>query len=195
MDTMANSGKRPKLHPKKCEICGTTFNVLQPMKRNRTCSRDCKTALVNRMVGDKQRGIPSSHPKGYGSHTADGYHRVYFRGKQRMAHDVIWECLNGRPVPAGHHVHHIDHNRQNNSPENLQLLDFMTHKRLHKECELIDGLWHKPCARCEKMLPITKEHFYLNERGWVQKKHCKPCYRIISRRSMVIGADQVLQAA
>lgn len=45
-------------------------------------------------------------------------------------HIYVWEHYNG-PVPKGYHVHHIDHNPDNNEIENLQLLSEHEHLCLH----------------------------------------------------------------
>lgn len=45
-------------------------------------------------------------------------------------HRVIWEEHYGK-VPSGHVVHHIDHNKQNNAVENLQLMTKEAHLAHH----------------------------------------------------------------
>ncbi len=47
-------------------------------------------------------------------------------------HRVVYEQCNG-PIPDGHHVHHVDHDRGNNEPENLIALSPGDHQRLHGE--------------------------------------------------------------
>jgi hypothetical protein len=54
------------------------------------------------------------------------YKKLY--GKHE--HRVIAEKLFG-PIPPGHHVHHKDGNRHNNSPENLEILSAADHAREH----------------------------------------------------------------
>jgi len=49
-------------------------------------------------------------------------------------HTYVWEFYNG-PVPKGYHVHHIDHNPDNNEIENLQLLSEHEHLCLHASLE------------------------------------------------------------
>lgn len=69
--------------------------------------------------------------KGY-SLKQTGYYEVT-RGanKGRPLHDVIAEIKIGRKLEKGEHVHHIDGNKQNNEPENLQVLTASEHMRLH----------------------------------------------------------------
>ena len=52
-------------------------------------------------------------------------------GRSRPAHDLLMEQLLGRPLKPSEVVHHIDGNKRNNSPENLQLLERAEHSRLH----------------------------------------------------------------
>jgi len=54
-----------------------------------------------------------------------------------MEHVMVWESVHGK-VPDKHQVHHIDHDKLNNDISNLELLDWLTHKRKHSGCELRD---------------------------------------------------------
>lgn len=55
---------------------------------------------------------------------------AYFQYKGKRLHRAVWEHHNG-PVPAGHHVHHVDGNRHNNTTDNLQLVEGGKHLRVH----------------------------------------------------------------
>ncbi|WP_420801061.1 HNH endonuclease signature motif containing protein [Pseudomonas chlororaphis] len=54
----------------------------------------------------------------------------YFQRDGKRLHRTVWEDNFG-PIPSGFHVHHKDHNRSNNQPENLELLGGTTHIKLH----------------------------------------------------------------
>ena len=56
---------------------------------------------------------------------------AYFQRKGVRLHRVVWELVNGRAVPDGHHVHHVDHDRSNNQPENLRLETAAEHLERH----------------------------------------------------------------
>lgn len=51
-------------------------------------------------------------------------------GKPKRLHIYVWEKHNG-PVPYGYHVHHIDHNQDNNDIENLELVVATEHLKHH----------------------------------------------------------------
>jgi hypothetical protein len=52
--------------------------------------------------------------------------------KYRGLHDVIMEAILGTPLLPDQVVHHIDENRQNNHPSNLQVMTRREHTRLHQ---------------------------------------------------------------
>lgn len=56
------------------------------------------------------------------SRDADGYYYVSLPGgaKERL-HRLLWEVYNGRPVPPGLQVRHLNDVRTDNRPENLAL--------------------------------------------------------------------------
>lgn len=51
--------------------------------------------------------------------------------KGRLEHIVVMEDIIGRRLYSNECVHHIDHNRSNNAPENLVLMTRSEHARLH----------------------------------------------------------------
>lgn len=122
-----------------------------------------------------------------------GEHEYYWDGRYyarhkglvapRRLHVDVWEAHNG-PVPAGHHVHHIDQNRRNNAIDNLQLVDGKEHVRAHSSTEkakehmrTIQQLgkeaakaWHKS----EEGSKWHKEHFdaLMASKGILQCTEC-----------------------
>lgn len=54
----------------------------------------------------------------------------YFQHKGLRLHRAVWERVHG-PIPRGYEVHHADHNRANNQPDNLVLLEGRAHGRHH----------------------------------------------------------------
>lgn len=55
----------------------------------------------------------------------------------KRLHRYVYEHVNGK-IPAGYQVHHIDHDKGNNEPENLELLTKSAHMRRHGE-EMTDA--------------------------------------------------------
>lgn len=51
----------------------------------------------------------------------------------RFVHQVVAEQEIGRPLMKGECVHHVDGNKMNNSPENLQVMAESKHARLHAQ--------------------------------------------------------------
>ncbi|MGP6175424.1 HNH endonuclease signature motif containing protein [Corynebacterium sp. A21] len=66
-------------------------------------------------------------------------HRRYYRAgiadSQRgiqALHQEVWKHYNGgAAIPDGYHVHHKDHDFNNNSPGNLELVERLAHLRQH----------------------------------------------------------------
>lgn len=61
--------------------------------------------------------------------------RVYFRtmgfgGRPRYLHRDVYEAAHG-PIPAGHVVHHVDHDPLNNDPSNLAAVPMDEHSGEH----------------------------------------------------------------
>lgn len=77
----------------------------------------------------------------------DGY---FCRGNQRL-HRLIWEKAYGS-IPKGHHIHHKDGNRLNNSLENLECISHAEHLSLHMKVnsEKVHR-WHKTKEGREKL--------------------------------------------
>lgn len=50
----------------------------------------------------------------------------------KRLHRYVYERVNGK-IPAGYQIHHIDHDKGNNEPENLELLTAKQHRQRHSE--------------------------------------------------------------
>lgn len=61
--------------------------------------------------------------------TTQDYEQVYNVSKWKFTHRLVCKYFND--VPVGNHVHHIDFNRLNNTPENLQSLSVGDHLKIH----------------------------------------------------------------
>lgn len=58
---------------------------------------------------------------------AGGYVQLRIARNHRYAHRLVMEILLGRPLRRDEHVHHLDGNKVNNRPSNLQLLSASAH--------------------------------------------------------------------
>lgn len=68
----------------------------------------------------------------------DGYVAIYFPDHPKsnkdgyiMEHDLVMECFIGRWIKEDEIVHHINHKRNDNRIENLKLMTFKEHARMH----------------------------------------------------------------
>ena len=90
-------------------------------------------------------------------------------GRPVRLHVYVWETERG-PIPEGYHVHHIDHNPDNNEIENLQLIPKSEHLKYHS------GLQDKAWARqnmLDKAIPAAAAWRKSEEGKAWQKKHNK----------------------
>jgi hypothetical protein len=101
--------KRTPANTHRCKHCGVEFVAVHASPQ--FCSSGCSGAHRRKPFilkkGYKKLLIPL-HPRS----DAKGY---------VFEHIVISEAMIGRPLERGEEVHHIDFNRQNNAPSNLQI--------------------------------------------------------------------------
>ena len=61
----------------------------------------------------------------------DGYYQISSGNNQgKLLHRLVYEEHYG-PIPEGFHIHHLDNDKTNCSPENLLLLSKSNHHKLH----------------------------------------------------------------
>jgi predicted amidophosphoribosyltransferase len=115
-----------------CATCSAEFyvqrNVANDAERNagKFCSRRCK------YEAQRYKGKPESkwlHSAGYVLVWCPTHPRAT-RGRV-LEHILVAEQMLGRPISRDEHVHHIDGNRQNNSPSNLTVVTASEHAKLH----------------------------------------------------------------
>lgn len=72
-------------------------------------------------------------------------------------HRWTWEKHHGK-IPKGHHIHHKDGNKRNNSLENLELLTAEEHrKKHHSYYKKGNKPWNKNKKEVQKHSEVTKK--------------------------------------
>jgi hypothetical protein len=99
----------------------------------------------------------------------------------RLRARKLWRTLVG-PIPAGYHIHHIDHDPSNNALTNLACLSPSEHIRLHHQDERTWPILTKTCRTCQKTYQ-TK---------WPKSKSCS--VKCITRWRMLHELDVVDRA-
>jgi hypothetical protein len=96
------------------------------------------TESHKRSISESASRRGEANAKGW-SLKSNGYISIT-RGKDkgRSQHQVVAEMILGRPLRPDEVVHHIDHNRANNDPANLEVMTRSEHTRLHAK-ERING--------------------------------------------------------
>lgn len=105
-----------------CECCGESFTrhakeAYWQYEARRFCSRPCADKCRNRRVPDDQFKAR--------------YRQVKIDGRPILEHRYVMEQLIGRPLESWEQVHHRNHNKLDNSPENLELVTITEHAERH----------------------------------------------------------------
>lgn len=130
-----------------------------------------------------------------GRYESDGY--VFVMAKDHpnanrdgfiREHVLVMERTLGHVINSKTHaVHHINEDRRDNRPENLQCLTPREHKRVHSGWRIVDGTWYKTCRGCRVEHEATSEHFYERKTGILSYK-CRKCTQeaVAARKDDVI---------
>jgi hypothetical protein len=86
-----------------CIICGNPLRRTQ----KKTCSRNCQA----KHFGNLYRGKGKSP-----------YIQIREKGERVYLHRHVWEKANGRKLEFGEIVHHINEDKRDNRPANLEVL-------------------------------------------------------------------------
>lgn len=118
-----------------CERCGAEF---KRAVRQRYCGLSCRS-LAHAMYGPR-------HPtfKGRVAH-ANGYIKVWMPGHPMagadgyvLEHRLVAAQVLGRMLRSDEHVHHLNHNRADNRPENLEVMSAAEHMAHHGDDRTLD---------------------------------------------------------
>lgn len=126
----ANACRGTKVGGEKiCPDCGQTFFAQRQTQR--VCSRSCKQTKRDQ-AGDKNPNWKGVHigTRGYAYILQPGHPRAMKSGYVKRA-DLVAEQMLGRPLEPLEVVHHRNHDKLDDRPENLQVLTHADHSRLH----------------------------------------------------------------
>jgi len=112
-------------------------------------------ARTARLRGDMMRG------RGEGK----SYTKLYGRHEHR----VVMEAKLGRPLLSEEIVHHIDHNKKNNHPDNLMVMTRSEHARHHATKNRLCGI--RDCGRTHR------QRGYCDKHRRIYKDRIEPCQR------------------
>jgi len=87
----------------KCKICGVSLTKSQ----RKVCSRKCQGKHLGNLFRGKGKSL---------------YIRIRVNGERVYLHRHVWEKANERKLEYGEIVHHVNEDKRDNRPENLEVL-------------------------------------------------------------------------
>lgn len=161
-----------------CKQCSRPFKTyLSFIKANegKFCSRGCAhQSRRGPAISINKQGYKKIKLKGHPSANSWGF---------MLEHRYVMEKKIGRPLTPKESVHHLDHNKLNNHPDNLLLTTRKDHAIAHahddlREMGVLDPVNFKICHCCEKIK--SRKDFYTTNS--IEKKYlqsvCKKCSKL-----------------
>ncbi len=131
-----------------CDNCGDSFtkqvgNEVDVRRCNNSVSHYCRKCPGYALAAAKGKGVSAERRKqrwGEKRITDHGYVQIYVGDSYRsrsvycgsiFEHALVAEKMLGRELTPGEVVHHIDGNKQNNDPSNLDVMTTEQHNLCH----------------------------------------------------------------
>lgn len=126
----------PQLHRRKrviatCCMCSKEYETY-PSWLKKTANPCCSNACRGSLARANQSGPKSPRWRGGTSINAKGY-VIHHRpdGRHRVEHRLVLEAAMGRALASTEIVHHRNHVKVDNRPDNLTIMTNSAHMRLH----------------------------------------------------------------
>lgn len=133
--------KKDKLRPS-CKKCNSRTKLKEVLSQDYKRCTSCKKVKLKKYFhkdSTKKDGYYSSckscrgtkRPIVYGRKYLDSAGYVRLTGESEREHRLIMQRIIGRKLKTDEHVHHIDGNKTNNKPSNLQIISASEHHKEH----------------------------------------------------------------
>ena len=116
-----------------CEECGAVVKMPPSQykrSKNHFCSRQCHMKYMNREL-NPERMTDEVKEKLRVKRLGTGSGKSYEKTFGRHTHRIVAEQKLGRELLPSEIVHHIDGNKRNNDPSNLEVMTQAEHCRIH----------------------------------------------------------------
>lgn len=156
---------------KNCEICGKSFSGrLSEIKDQRTCSMKCG--------GKLRRGENNCNWNDGVAEYPNHYQMKKSRLVKLQETGGRCECCGKKPKNTSDlEIHHKDGNKANHSPENIQLLYFKCHKKLHR------GRINKP-YNCKFVKLVGQSTHEIAQEYNISTKVVRYCFHKVGRENL-----------